>query len=218
MLSIKSVNALSHYTDWTIAHVHAGALGWNGFMTFGMIYWLAPRLFQTKLLQPEAGRTCTSGSARSASCSTSSRSTSPASPRASCGGPSTPTGQLAYPDFVETTRAIIPMYWIRARRRPAVPRRRADRVLEHLQDLADAPGESTRCRSTRRPRLRDLDVHPRDPARVGPRDGDRLRQEARRLAIVLVAPRLGTPAGQVHGDDHARRGASRRCSSSCRRS
>jgi cytochrome c oxidase cbb3-type subunit I/II len=49
MLSIKSVNALSHYTDWTIAHVHAGALGWNGFMTFGMIYWLLPRLFQTKL-------------------------------------------------------------------------------------------------------------------------------------------------------------------------
>ena len=49
MLSIKAVNALSHYTDWTIAHVHAGALGWNGFMTFGMIYWLAPRIFQAKL-------------------------------------------------------------------------------------------------------------------------------------------------------------------------
>lgn len=49
MLSIKSVNALSHYTDWTIAHVHSGALGWNGFMIFGMIYWLMPRLYQTKL-------------------------------------------------------------------------------------------------------------------------------------------------------------------------
>ncbi|MBX3416910.1 MAG: cytochrome-c oxidase, cbb3-type subunit I [Pirellulaceae bacterium] len=49
MLSIKSVNALSHYTDWTIAHVHSGALGWNGFMTFGMLYWLLPRIFQTKL-------------------------------------------------------------------------------------------------------------------------------------------------------------------------
>jgi cytochrome c oxidase cbb3-type subunit I/II len=49
MLSIKSVNALSHYTDWTIAHVHSGALGWNGFMTFGMVYWLLPRLYQTKL-------------------------------------------------------------------------------------------------------------------------------------------------------------------------
>ncbi|MEQ1825243.1 MAG: cytochrome-c oxidase, cbb3-type subunit I, partial [Pirellula sp.] len=49
LLSVKSVNALSHYTDWTIAHVHSGALGWNGFMTFGMIYWLLPRLFQTPL-------------------------------------------------------------------------------------------------------------------------------------------------------------------------
>jgi cytochrome c oxidase cbb3-type subunit I/II len=49
MLSIKSVNALSHYTDWTIAHVHGGALGWVGFMTFGMVYWLLPRLFQAPL-------------------------------------------------------------------------------------------------------------------------------------------------------------------------
>ncbi|MCP5024015.1 MAG: cytochrome-c oxidase, cbb3-type subunit I [bacterium] len=47
MLSIKSINALSHYTDWTIAHVHSGTLGWNGFMIFGMMYWLMPRLFQT---------------------------------------------------------------------------------------------------------------------------------------------------------------------------
>ena len=54
MLSIKSVNALAHYTDWIIAHVHTGALGWNGFMTFGMIYWLLPRLFQTQALQQEA--------------------------------------------------------------------------------------------------------------------------------------------------------------------
>lgn len=49
MLSLKSVNAISHYTDWTIAHVHVGALGWNGFMTFGMLYWLLPRIFNTKL-------------------------------------------------------------------------------------------------------------------------------------------------------------------------
>jgi cytochrome c oxidase cbb3-type subunit I/II len=53
MLSIKSINALSHYTDWTIAHVHAGALGWNGFMTFGMLYWLLPRIFQTKMWSPK---------------------------------------------------------------------------------------------------------------------------------------------------------------------
>jgi cytochrome c oxidase cbb3-type subunit I/II len=49
MLSIKSINAISHYTDWTIAHVHVGALGWNGFLTFGVLYWLIPRLYKTPL-------------------------------------------------------------------------------------------------------------------------------------------------------------------------
>ena len=49
MLSLKSVNAISHYTDWTVAHVHVGALGWNGFFAFGMLYWLLPRIFNTKL-------------------------------------------------------------------------------------------------------------------------------------------------------------------------
>ncbi len=49
MLSIKSVNAISHYTSWTIAHVHVGALGWNGLLTFGMLYWLVPRMFNTQL-------------------------------------------------------------------------------------------------------------------------------------------------------------------------
>ena len=48
-LAIKSVNALSHYTDWTIAHVHTGALGWNGFLTFSVLYWIFPRLYNTKL-------------------------------------------------------------------------------------------------------------------------------------------------------------------------
>ncbi|MEN9444362.1 MAG: hypothetical protein RIS47_1252, partial [Bacteroidota bacterium] len=49
MMSLKSVNALTHYTDWTIAHVHIGTMGWNGFLTFSMLYWLMPRLFNTKL-------------------------------------------------------------------------------------------------------------------------------------------------------------------------
>jgi cytochrome c oxidase cbb3-type subunit I/II len=49
ILAIKSVNSLSHYTDWTIAHVHTGALGWNGFIAFSMLYWLFPRLWNTKL-------------------------------------------------------------------------------------------------------------------------------------------------------------------------
>ena len=49
MLSIKSVNAISHYTDWTVAHVHVGALGWNGMLTFGVLYFLIPVMFRTKL-------------------------------------------------------------------------------------------------------------------------------------------------------------------------
>jgi len=49
MLSLKSVNAISHFTDWTIAHVHVGALGWNGFLTFGMLYYLIPKIFRTRL-------------------------------------------------------------------------------------------------------------------------------------------------------------------------
>ena len=50
MMSIKTVNALSHYTDWTVGHVHSGALGWVGFITMGSIYYLMPRLFgRTKM-------------------------------------------------------------------------------------------------------------------------------------------------------------------------
>ncbi|MCW1381461.1 cytochrome-c oxidase, cbb3-type subunit I [Novosphingobium sp. KCTC 2891] len=50
MMSIKSVNSLSHYTDWTIGHVHSGALGWNGMVTFGTLYYLAPRLWNRERL------------------------------------------------------------------------------------------------------------------------------------------------------------------------
>lgn len=49
MLSLKNVNAISHFTDWTVAHVHVGGLGWNGFLTFGMLYWLFPKMFRIDL-------------------------------------------------------------------------------------------------------------------------------------------------------------------------
>lgn len=49
MLSLKSVSRISHYTDWIIAHVHIGGLGWDGFLTFGILYWLIPRIFKTDL-------------------------------------------------------------------------------------------------------------------------------------------------------------------------
>jgi cytochrome c oxidase cbb3-type subunit 1 len=55
MMSIKTVNSLSHYTDWTIGHVHSGALGWVGFITIGSLYYLIPRLFgQTKMYSTKA--------------------------------------------------------------------------------------------------------------------------------------------------------------------
>ncbi|MBC7488343.1 MAG: cytochrome-c oxidase, cbb3-type subunit I [Cytophagaceae bacterium] len=55
MLSLKNVNAISHFTDWTVAHVHVGGLGWNGFLTFGMLYWLIPKLYRRELYSKRLG-------------------------------------------------------------------------------------------------------------------------------------------------------------------
>ncbi|HET9057663.1 MAG TPA: cytochrome-c oxidase, cbb3-type subunit I [Chitinophagaceae bacterium] len=49
MLSLKNVNAIAHFSDWIIGHVHIGGLGWNGFMAFGMLYYLVPKMFNTPL-------------------------------------------------------------------------------------------------------------------------------------------------------------------------
>ncbi|HEX8877790.1 MAG TPA: cytochrome-c oxidase, cbb3-type subunit I [Phycisphaerales bacterium] len=112
MLSIKSVNALSHYTDWTIAHVHSGALGWNGFMTFGMVYWLLPRLFQTNLWSKKLMSTHlwigTIGLLLYVIPIYTGGITQGLMWRAFDA-----TGRLAYPDFVETVTALMPFYWLR---------------------------------------------------------------------------------------------------------
>lgn len=57
LLSLKNVNAISHFTDWTIAHVHVGALGWNGFLTFGILYWIIPKIFNTPLYSTKLATT-----------------------------------------------------------------------------------------------------------------------------------------------------------------
>jgi cytochrome c oxidase cbb3-type subunit I/II len=57
MLSFKNVNAIAHFTDWIVAHVHVGALGWNGFLTFGILYWLIPRIFKTDLYSKSMANT-----------------------------------------------------------------------------------------------------------------------------------------------------------------
>jgi len=53
VMSIKAVNSLSHYTDWTIGHVHSGALGWNGLITFAALYFMVPRLWGRARLYSE---------------------------------------------------------------------------------------------------------------------------------------------------------------------
>ncbi|HEX7071802.1 MAG TPA: cytochrome-c oxidase, cbb3-type subunit I, partial [Rhodothermales bacterium] len=112
MLSVKSVNALSHYTDWTIGHVHAGALGWNGFMTFGMIYWLLPRLWRTPLWSPRLANAHfwigTIGILLYVLAMYSAGITQGLMWRAF-----DESGRLLYPDFIETVIQIVPMYWVR---------------------------------------------------------------------------------------------------------
>ena len=113
MLSVKSVNALAHYTDWIIAHVHTGALGWNGFVTFGMIYWLLPRLFQAPLHSRKLAELhfwiASFGIVLYVAAIYSAGVTQGLMWRAF-----DETGRLAYPDFVETVLRLMPMYWVRA--------------------------------------------------------------------------------------------------------
>ena len=113
LLSIKSVNALGHYTDWIIAHVHGGALGWNGFLTFAMLYYLVPKLWKTKLYSEKLANMhfwvgmigillyvismWTSGITQGLMLQAIDEN-----------------GRLVYPEFIETVVRIVPLYWIRA--------------------------------------------------------------------------------------------------------
>ncbi len=112
LLSIKSVNSLAHYTDWIIGHVHAGALGWNGFMAAGMFYWLVPRLYGTKLHSKSLADTHfyigTVGIILYVVSMWVSGVTQGMMWRAL-----DDKGVLLYPTFVETLIAIRPMYWVR---------------------------------------------------------------------------------------------------------
>ena len=112
MLSLKNVNAIAHFTDWIIAHVHVGALAWNGFMAFGMIYWLVPRMTKGKLFSTKLANLHfwlgTLGIILYAL------------PmyvagflQASMWKQFNPDGTLMYGNFLETVTQIIPMYWMR---------------------------------------------------------------------------------------------------------
>ncbi|MEJ5262555.1 MAG: cytochrome-c oxidase, cbb3-type subunit I [Ignavibacterium sp.] len=112
-LSLKNVNAIAHFTDWIIAHVHVGALGWNGFLTFGILYWLIPRLWKTNLYSVKMANVhfwigflgivfyafsmWFSGITQSLMWKQ-----------------FNDLGTLQYPNFLETVLQIVPMYIIRA--------------------------------------------------------------------------------------------------------
>lgn len=113
MLSLKNVNAIAHFTDWIIAHVHIGGLGWNGFLTFGMLYWMIPRMWNTKLHSVKLANfhfwigtlgivfyalpMYVSGFTQSLMWKQ-----------------FTTEGLLQYPNFLETVIQIVPMYILRA--------------------------------------------------------------------------------------------------------
>ncbi len=113
LLAIKSVSALAHYTDWIIAHVHAGALGWNGLLSFGMIYYLVPRLWKTKPLNVSWMNihfwTATVGIL----IYTISMWAAGITQGLMWMGMDS-AGKLLYPDFVQTVIRIVPLYWVRA--------------------------------------------------------------------------------------------------------
>jgi cytochrome c oxidase cbb3-type subunit I/II len=113
MLSLKQVNAIGHFTDWIIAHVHVGALGWNGFLTFAILYWLVPRIYKTELYSKKLASfhfwIGTLGILFYAI------------PMYWAGFTQglmlkefTPEGILKYPSFLETTMRILPMHVMRS--------------------------------------------------------------------------------------------------------
>lgn len=113
MLSLKQVNAIAHFTDWIVAHVHVGALGWNGFMTFAILYYLVPRIYKTDLYSKKLANVHfwigTLGILFYAI---------PMYWAAVVQGlmwkEFTPEGVLKYPNFLATTLEIIPMHIMRA--------------------------------------------------------------------------------------------------------
>ncbi|MEM8894427.1 MAG: cytochrome-c oxidase, cbb3-type subunit I, partial [Bacteroidota bacterium] len=113
MMSLKNVNAIAHFTDWVIAHVHIGGLGWNGFMTFGMMYWLVPKMWNTKLHSVKLANVHfwvgTLGIIMYALPMYWSGIT-----QALMWKQFTAEGFLLYPNFLETVTQIIPMYMIRS--------------------------------------------------------------------------------------------------------
>lgn len=113
LLSLKNVNAIAHFTDWIVAHVHVGGLGWNGFLIFAILYWMVPRMWNTNLYSTKMANVhfwlgtlgiifyalpmYVSGVVQSLMWKE-----------------FNPEGFLVYKNFLETTVQIIPLYMLRA--------------------------------------------------------------------------------------------------------
>lgn len=113
LLSLKQVNAIAHFTDWIVAHVHIGALGWNGFLTFAVLYYIIPKIYKTQLYSKKLANVHfwigTLGILFYAI---------PMYWAAVVQGlmwkEFTPEGVLKYPNFLATTLEILPMHMMRA--------------------------------------------------------------------------------------------------------
>ncbi len=114
LLSIKSFNALAHYTDWIVGHVHSGTIGWNYFLIAGILFYLVPKLWKTQIHSVRLGQmqfwTATMGLALYMVSMWIAGITQGLMWQAV----DQQTGNLAYPHFVETVIRIVPMYWVRA--------------------------------------------------------------------------------------------------------
>lgn len=113
LLSLKQVNAIAHFTDWIVAHVHVGALGWNGFLTFAILYWLIPRIYKTEIFSKKLVAfhfwIATLGILFYAIPMYLSGFT-----QGLMWKEFTPEGMLKYPNFLETTLQLLPMHMFRA--------------------------------------------------------------------------------------------------------
>lgn len=112
LLSIKSVSALAHYTDWIIGHVHSGALGWNGMMSMGMFLWMVPKLWNTELYSKKIAENAFWLSLVGVLLYYTSLVTAGITQGLMLNAVNS-EGALMYPDFVQTVTKILPLYWVR---------------------------------------------------------------------------------------------------------
>ncbi len=113
LLSIKSVSALGHYTDWIVGHVHSGTLGWNGMFIMGMMLWMVPKLWKTELYSKKLAENTFWISLTGVLFYYVSMTVAGITQGLMLNGIDK-AGHLMYPDFIETVIQIIPLYWVRA--------------------------------------------------------------------------------------------------------